>query len=32
MTDGLAAGPDGRPRCWWALGAPDYIAYHSSSW
>ena len=30
--DGLAAGPDGRPRCWWGLSAPDYVAYHDQEW
>jgi DNA-3-methyladenine glycosylase I len=29
---GLAPGPDGRPRCWWALGSPEYIAYHDEEW
>jgi DNA-3-methyladenine glycosylase I len=28
----LAEGPDGRPRCWWALSAPDYVAYHDEEW
>ena len=32
MSDGLAPGPDGRPRCWWALGTPDYVAYHDEEW
>ena len=27
-SDALAAGPDGRPRCWWSLGTPEYVAYH----
>lgn len=27
----LAAGPDGRPRCWWATG-PEYVAYHDAEW
>jgi DNA-3-methyladenine glycosylase I len=32
-SDALAAGPDGRPRCFWAVGgAPDYIAYHDEEW
>ncbi|HYF25009.1 MAG TPA: DNA-3-methyladenine glycosylase I [Baekduia sp.] len=25
-------GPDGIPRCWWCLGAPEYIAYHDDDW
>jgi DNA-3-methyladenine glycosylase I len=29
---GIAAGPDGKPRCWWALGTTDYIDYHDSEW
>jgi DNA-3-methyladenine glycosylase I len=28
----LADGPDGRPRCWWGLSAPDYVAYHDEEW
>jgi DNA-3-methyladenine glycosylase I len=28
----VAEGPDGKPRCWWALGTPDYIDYHDSEW
>ncbi|MBL3667147.1 DNA-3-methyladenine glycosylase I [Streptomyces sp. M2CJ-2] len=33
MTDGAAlAGPDGAPRCPWALSAEDYIAYHDQEW
>jgi len=31
-TDSLAAGPDGRPRCRWALSAPEYVAYHDDEW
>ena len=30
--DGLVAGPDGRPRCWWHGGLDDYIAYHDTEW
>jgi DNA-3-methyladenine glycosylase I len=26
------AGPDGRPRCAWALSAPEYVAYHDDEW
>jgi DNA-3-methyladenine glycosylase I len=29
---GPVAGPDGRLRCPWALGAPDYLAYHDDEW
>jgi DNA-3-methyladenine glycosylase I len=29
---GIAEGPDGKPRCWWALGTADYIDYHDSVW
>lgn len=33
MTDGAAqAGPDGVPRCPWALSAEDYVAYHDEEW
>ncbi|MGH2988236.1 MAG: DNA-3-methyladenine glycosylase I [Solirubrobacterales bacterium] len=28
----LAQGPDGRPRCSWAMSAPDYIDYHDEEW
>jgi DNA-3-methyladenine glycosylase I len=31
-ADGLASGPDGRPRCWWAVSAPEYVAYHDEEW
>lgn len=32
-SDALAAGPDGRPRCFWAVGgAPEYLAYHDEEW
>ena len=29
---GVVAGPEGRLRCWWCLGAPEYIEYHDSVW
>lgn len=29
---GIAAGPDGEPRCSWALSAPEYVAYHDREW
>ena len=32
MTDDLATGPDGRPRCRWAVSAPEYVAYHDEEW
>jgi DNA-3-methyladenine glycosylase I len=32
VSDGLASGPDGRPRCAWALSAPEYLAYHDEEW
>jgi DNA-3-methyladenine glycosylase I len=28
----LAAGPDGRPRCRWAISAPEYVSYHDDEW
>jgi DNA-3-methyladenine glycosylase I len=31
-TTGVAAGPDGRARCRWSLGAPEYIEYHDRVW
>ncbi len=33
VTDALAAGPDGLPRCFWAVGgALEYVAYHDDEW
>src|SRR5215216_2389968 len=32
MADGVKAGPDGKPRCWWALSTEDYVAYHDEEW
>jgi DNA-3-methyladenine glycosylase I len=32
VSDGLASGPDGRSRCWWAVSAPEYVAYHDEEW
>ena len=31
-ASGLAPGADGRPRCWWGVSAPDYVAYHDDEW
>jgi DNA-3-methyladenine glycosylase I len=27
-----APGPDGRPRCPWAVGSVDYLSYHDEEW
>lgn len=32
MTEGLALGADGKPRCRWGASAPDYEAYHDKEW
>jgi DNA-3-methyladenine glycosylase I len=33
VTSGdLVVGPDGRARCRWAAGAPDYLVYHDAEW
>jgi len=35
MSDGNPAvvrGEDGRRRCWWATGAPEYVRYHDQEW
>jgi DNA-3-methyladenine glycosylase I len=29
---GVEPGPDGTPRCWWCLGAPELLAYHDDQW
>ena len=29
---GALPGPDGRPRCPWALSTPDYLDYHDAEW
>jgi DNA-3-methyladenine glycosylase I len=31
-VSGPLPGPDGRLRCPWALGPPDYLAYHDDEW
>jgi DNA-3-methyladenine glycosylase I len=28
----LVDGPDGRPRCWWGVSTPEYVAYHDEVW
>ena len=30
--DGLLIGDDGKTRCWWHGGKPDYQAYHDVEW
>ena len=32
MSNGALPGPDGRLRCPWALGTPDYLEYHDTEW
>lgn len=33
MDPVLRPGPDGRPRCWWAVGGGDfYLEYHDRDW
>jgi len=29
---GVEPGPDGKPRCSWALSAPEYVDYHDREW
>jgi DNA-3-methyladenine glycosylase I len=31
VTD-VVVGPDGRPRCAWAVSAPEYVDYHDDEW
>ena len=31
-SDGLLIGADGKARCWWHGGKPDYIDYHDREW
>jgi len=31
-VSGPLPGPDGRLRCPWALGTPEYLAYHDDEW
>ena len=30
--DGLIIGEDGKARCWWYNGLPDYRQYHDEEW
>jgi DNA-3-methyladenine glycosylase I len=32
VSDTLVLGEDGRPRCFWAGSAPEYVAYHDDEW
>jgi DNA-3-methyladenine glycosylase I len=32
LINGLAPGPDGRPRCFWGVSTPDYVDYHDREW
>jgi DNA-3-methyladenine glycosylase I len=32
VTADVVAEPDGRPRCPWAVSAPDYVRYHDEEW
>src|SRR6478609_1173898 len=32
LPDGILAGEDGVPRCWWSNGAAEYQAYHDKEW
>src|SRR5438067_10327860 len=32
VTSALATGPDGRRRCWWGAGSPEYGDYHDREW
>jgi DNA-3-methyladenine glycosylase I len=31
-VSGVEPGPDGKPRCGWALGTADYLDYHDKEW
>jgi DNA-3-methyladenine glycosylase I len=32
VSTGIEKGADGKPRCGWAIGAPDYLSYHDNEW
>ncbi len=32
LAEGLIRGEDGKARCWWHGGQPDYAAYHDTEW
>jgi DNA-3-methyladenine glycosylase I len=32
VSETLAAGADGRPRCPWGVSAPEYVGYHDHEW
>jgi len=32
LPDGILAGEDGVPRCWWSNGTAEYQAYHDKEW
>jgi DNA-3-methyladenine glycosylase I len=32
LDAGLVVGADGRPRCFWGGGTPDYVTYHDQEW
>src|ERR671917_424330 len=32
VVEGVVAGADGRPRCWWPGSDPLYVAYHDGEW
>ena len=32
LPRGLVRGEDGKLRCWWHGGKPDYLAYHDTEW
>jgi DNA-3-methyladenine glycosylase I len=32
VSASLLRGPDGRRRCWWGAGTPEYSVYHDDEW
>jgi DNA-3-methyladenine glycosylase I len=32
VPTGVEKGPDGKPRCGWAIGTSDYLEYHDNEW